>query len=81
MAADVFDVVTKVCTVTTNFLKFCRVGIARLALALAAGVLDVDCAAGEDRIYTRPGEDAAGSGLFLGWAMALDPNLWGLVEG
>ena len=47
MAANVFDVVAKVCTVTTNFLKFCRAGSARLALALAVGVFDVDCAAGE----------------------------------
>ena len=77
-AANVFDVVEKVCTVTTNFLKFCRASSARLALALAAGVLDVDCVAGEGRIYTGSGEDAAGSGLFLGWAMALGSKFMGI---
>ena len=63
---------------TTNFLKFCRAGNARLALALEARFLDVDCAAGEGRIYTRSGEDAAGSGLFLGWAMALGSKFMGI---
>ena len=78
MAANVFDVVAKDCIVTTNFLKFCRAGSARLASALAAGFLDVDCAAGEGRIYTRSGEDATGSGLFLGWAMALGSKFMGI---
>ena len=63
---------------TTNFLKFCRAGSARLALALAAGVLDVDCAVDEGRIYTGSGEDAAGSGLFLGWAMTLESKFMGI---
>ena len=31
----------------------------------------MDCVVGEGRIYTGSGEDAAGSRLFLGWAMAL----------
>ena len=31
----------------------------------------MDCAAGEGRIYTRSGEGAAGSGLFVAWAVAL----------
>ena len=39
------------------------------------GVLGVDCAAGVScaagRVYTGSREDAAGSGLFLSWAMAL----------
>ena len=78
MAANVFDVVAKVCIVTTNFLKFYRAGSARLALALTAGVLDVDCAVGEGRMYTGSGEDAAGSGLFLGWAMVLGSKFIGI---
>ena len=62
----------------TNFLKFCSIGSDGLALALAAGVLGVNCAACEGRIYTGSGEDAAGSGLFLGWAMALGSKLMGI---
>ena len=42
-----FYVAAKLCTVATNFLKFCMAGSARLALALAAGVFGVNCAAGE----------------------------------
>ena len=42
-----------------------------MALASAAGVLGVDYAAGEDRIYT-------GSGLFLGWAVALGSKFMGI---
>ena len=68
---------TKVWTKATNFLKFCT-GSDGLALALAVGVLGVDCAAGEGRIYTGSGEDAAGSGLFLGWAMTLGFKFMGI---
>ena len=46
----------------TNFLKFC-VG-SKGGMAFVVGVLGVDCVAGEGRIYT-------GSGLFLGWVVAL----------
>ena len=48
----------------TNFLKLFKAGSASLALALATGVLGWDCDAGEGRIYI-------GSGLFLGWVVAL----------
>ena len=48
----------------TNFLRLFKACSARLALALATGVLGWDCDAGEGRIYT-------GSGLFLGWVVAL----------
>ena len=36
----------------------------------------VGCVAG--RIYTRSGEDVAGSGLFLGWAIALGSKFMGI---
>ena len=36
----------------------------------------MDCAA--CKIYTRFGEDDAGSGLFLGWAMALGFKFMGI---
>ena len=39
-------------------------------------VVRVGCA--PSRIYTRSGEDAAGSGLFLGWAMALGSKFMGI---
>ena len=61
-----------------NFLKFCSIGSDGLALALEAGVLGVDCAASEGKIYTGSGEDAAGSWLFLGWAMALGSKFMGI---
>ena len=47
----------------TNFLMFCTSSDG-LTLALGAGVLGVDCAAGEGRVCT-------GNGLFLDWAVAL----------
>ena len=53
-------------------------GVKRLALALAAGVLGVDCTIGEGRIYTGLGEDAADSGLFLGWVMAIGFKFMGI---
>ena len=56
---------------TTNFLKFYNIGNDGLALALAAraGSSSIGCAAG--RIYT-------GSGLFLGWAVALGSKFMGI---
>ena len=39
MAANVFDVVAKVCTVATNFVRLFKAGSARLTLALATRVL------------------------------------------
>ena len=54
----------------TNFFKFC-ISSDELALALAEGVLGVDCAAGEGKIYT-------GSGLLLGWAVALGSKFMGI---
>ena len=36
------------------------------------------CSACEGRIYTGLGEDAVGSGLFLGWAMALGFKFMGI---
>ena len=50
----------------TNVLKFCRVGIAN-GVAFLVGASGVGCAAG--RIYTRLGEDASSSGLFVAWAV------------
>ena len=57
----------------TNFLRICRVGSVN-GMTFAVGVSGVACGAGVGRMLTR-------SGLFLGWAVALDPNLWGLGEG
>ena len=54
----------------TNFFKFC-ISSDELALALEAGVLGVDCAADEGRIYTS-------SELFLGWAVALGSKFMGI---
>ena len=68
MAANVFDVVAKTCTVTTNFLKFCSIGSD--GVAFVVGTSGVNCAVGvgcaASRVYTGSMEDAAGSGLFLG---------------
>ena len=58
---------------TTSFLRFCRAGSDGLALALAAGVLGVDCAAGVGRVYTWSVEGATGSGLLVAWAV----GFWG----
>ena len=66
VAAIVFDVVAKACTMATNFLKFCRAGSAN-GVAFPVGASGVGCAAG--RIYTRLGEDAYGSWLFVAWAV------------
>ena len=54
-----------------------------LDLALGAGaagfdfVAGVGCGAGEGRIYTWSTEGATGSGLFLGWAVALGSKSMG----
>ena len=48
-----------------------------MALALVVGVLGVDCAAGEGRIYTWLGEGAAGSGLCVAWVVVLGFNFVG----
>ena len=57
----------------TNFLNFCRTGSA-IDVAFSVGAPGFECAAGvgcdTGRVYTRSREDAAGSVLFLGWAMA-----------
>ena len=56
----------------TNFLKFFSIGSD--GVAFMVGASGVNCAAGvgcaAGRVYTGSREDAAGSGLFLGWAMA-----------
>ena len=57
----------------TSFLRFCRAGSDGLALALAAGVLDVDCATSVGSVYTWSVEGAAGSGLLVAWAV----GFWG----
>ena len=58
----------------TNFLRFFKTGSARLALVV--GALGYECAAGV--VYTRSEEDAVGSGLSLGWEMALESKLIGI---
>ena len=67
----------KVCTVATNFLKFCRASNAN-GVAFPIGVSGVECAAGEARIYTESGEGAAGSGLLVACAVALGFNFMGI---
>ena len=49
----------------TSFLRFCRAGNDGLALALAAGVLGVDCAAGVGTVYTWSVEGVASCGLLV----------------
>ena len=65
----------------TNFLMFCSTGITD-GVAFVVGVLGVDCAAGvicaAGRVYNGFGEDAVGSGLFLGWALALGSKFMGI---
>ena len=52
-----------------------------LALGASAAGFDfvagVGCGAGEGRIYTWSTEGATGSGLFLGWAVALGSKSMG----
>ena len=76
MAANVLDVVAKAWTVATNFLKLCTGSADRMDSALGAGASGVNCAA--DRIYTGFWEEAAGSGLSLGWAMVLGSKSMGI---
>ena len=50
MAANVFDVVAKVCTLATNFLKFCSIGSD--GVAFAVGVSGFECVVGVGKVYT-----------------------------
>ena len=54
----------------TNSLMFCTSSDG-LALALGAGVLGVDCAAGEGRIYT---ESLGGKGNLCSWCPSTSPS-------
>ena len=49
----------------TNFLRFFKTSSARLALVV--GALGFECAVGV--VYTRSGEGASCSGLFVAWAV------------
>ena len=69
MAANAFDVVAKVWTVATSFLRFCRADSD--GVAFMVGTLGFECAVGV--VYTRSGEGASGSGLFVAWAV----DFWG----
>ena len=53
----------------TNFLKF--FSIVSDEVAFLVGASGVGCAAG--RVYTRSGEGASGSGLFMAWTV----DFWG----
>ena len=58
----------------TSFLRFCRAGTIdgmTFASAAGAGSSVKGCAAG--KVYTRSGEGASGSGLFVAWAV----DFWG----
>ena len=48
----------------TNFLNFCRTGIA-IDATFVVGVLGVDCVAGVGKMYTWSVEGATGSGLLV----------------
>ena len=54
----------------TNFLNFCMAGSDGLDLALGAGAAGFEFAAGVGSMYT-------GSGLFWGWAVALESKFMG----
>ena len=43
-------------------------------MALAVGVLGVECVVGEGRMCTRSREGVSGSGLLVAWAVALGFN-------
>ena len=60
---------------TTSFLRFCRAGNVD-GMAFAVGAAGVNCVAG--KVYIRSGEDDAGSGLSLSWAMALGSKFIGI---
>ena len=49
MAANVFDVVAKVCTLATNFLKFCIIGSDEVAFVV--GVSGFECVVGVGKVY------------------------------
>ena len=59
----------------TNFLKYC-IGSAN-GMALAVGVLGVDCAASLGRMCTWSRKGAVGSGLLVAWVVALGSNFVG----
>ena len=69
-AAIVFYVVAKFCTDATNLLKFCMAGSDGLDLALGAGAVGFEFAAGVGSMYI-------GSGVFWGWAVALGSKYMG----
>ena len=46
-------------------------------MTFAIGVSGVECAAGEGKLYTWSGDGAAGSGLFVAWAVALGFKVFG----
>ena len=51
MAANVFDVVAKVCTLATNVLKFYSIDSDEVAFVV--GVSGFECAAGVGNVYTE----------------------------
>ena len=57
-------------TNVTNFLRFCKVGSVK-GMAFVVGVSSVACGAGVGRMWT-------GSGLFLGWVVALISKFMGM---
>ena len=62
----------------TSSLMFCMTCRDGLDLVLgAAGAAGFDFSEGEGRIYTWLSEGTTGSGLFLGWAMALGSKSMG----
>ena len=65
----------------TSFLKFFSLGSD--GVAFTVGALGVDCAAGEgsmcsDKVYIRSVEGATGSGLLVGWAVAMGFSFMGI---
>ena len=62
MAANVFDVVEKFCTMATNFLKFCSIGSD--GVAFVVGVSGFECAAGVGKVYTK---SIGGRGKLFFW--------------
>ena len=68
-AAIFFEVMAKVWTVATSYLRFCRAGSD--GVAFMVGALGFECAAGEGSMCT-------GRGLFLGLAVALRSKFMGI---
>ena len=59
---------------TNSFLKFCRAGnVDGMTFASAAGESSSGKGCVTGRVYTRSGEGASGSGLFVAWAV----DFWG----